>query len=176
LAQERLRAVETAAAFVGSPPEQIDRRVLQLMERVQALEKEVAALQKRSATADLASVLQAVVHVDGVPVLATEVAAADIDAMREMTDVLRERLQSGVIVLGSVINNKPTFVASVTRDVVEKGINASRLIKEVARVVGGSGGGRETMAQAGGRDPNKMSEALAGVPGLVERDLHGQAG
>jgi alanyl-tRNA synthetase len=64
-------------------------------------------------------------------------------------------------------------VASVTKDLVERGLNAGRLIKEVARVVGGSGGGRDTMAQAGGRDASKMGEALASVPGLVERGVRG---
>ncbi|MGQ9555318.1 MAG: alanine--tRNA ligase [Anaerolineae bacterium] len=173
LAQERLRAVETAATFLGSQPEQVDRRVLQLMERVQALEKEVAAYQKRLATAGLGSALQSVAQVDGIPVLATQVDAADIEAMRDMSDYLRERLQSGVIVLGAVINDKPTFVASVTKDLVQRGVNAAKLIKEVAKVVGGSGGGRDTMAQAGGRDASKMGEALAGVPELVGRSVRG---
>ncbi|MHB0876071.1 MAG: alanine--tRNA ligase [Anaerolineae bacterium] len=175
LAQERLRAVETAATFVGAVPEQLDRRVLQLLERVQALEKEVTVLQRRASTAGISTVLQTVEHVDGIPVLAAQVEAPDVDTMREMSDTLREKLHTGVIVLGAVINDKPALVASVTKDVVERGVNASKLIKEVAKVVGGSGGGRDTMAQAGGRDAGRLGEALGGVRELVERTIRGDS-
>jgi len=173
LAQERLRAVENAATFLSTTPEQVDRRVLQLMERVQSLEKDASGYQRQLAKASLGSALQSVIKVDGVSVLALQVEAVDIDSMREMTDFLRERLHSGVIVLGAVINDKPNLVAAVTKDLVSQGLNAGRLIKEVAKVVGGSGGGRDTMAQAGGRDASKIGEALAGVPSLVEQSVRG---
>ena len=75
-----------------------------------------------------------------------------------------------VIVLGAVINEKPNFVAAVTPDLVERGLKAGTLIKQVARVVGGGGGGRPTLAQAGGRDPHRLDEALSLVPEAV-RDL-----
>jgi alanyl-tRNA synthetase len=176
LAQERLRAAETAAAFASSTPEQIDRRVLQLLERVQVLEKEVTTLQRRASAAGLGSLLQAVEQVSGVAVLATQVEAADVDGMRAMCDSLREKLPSGVIVLGAVINGKPALVASVTKDAVDKGVNASKLIKEIASVVGGSGGGRDTMAQAGGRDASRLGEALGDVRAVVERTVRGDAG
>ncbi|MGI6208160.1 MAG: alanine--tRNA ligase [Anaerolineae bacterium] len=176
MALERLRALESAATFLGTKPEQLDRRVLQLMERVQALEKEVAALQRAASTARLSGALQSVVEVDGVKVLATQVDAPDVDTMREMTDFLRDRLQSGVVILGAVIDEKPAFVASVTRDLVDRGLSAAKLVKEVARVVGGGGGGRDTMAQAGGRDPSKIGQALAGVPALVQSSLQGASG
>ncbi|NPV07275.1 MAG: alanine--tRNA ligase [Anaerolineae bacterium] len=176
LALERLQAIESAATFLGTKPEQVDRRVLQLMERVQSLEREVAALQREAATARLSGALQNVAEVDGVKVLAMQVEAPDVETMREMTDFLRDRLQSGVVILGAVIDEKPAFVASVTRDLVGRGLSAARLVKEVARVVGGGGGGRDTMAQAGGRDPSKVSDALAGVPALVHTSIQGGSG
>ena len=172
LAQERLRAVENAATFLNVPPEQVDRRVLQLMEHSLALEKEVANLQKRLATASLANALQSVIKVGDVAVLAAQVEASSPETMREMSDFLRERMQSGVIVLGSVINGKPSFVASVTQDLVQRGLHAGNLVKEVAKVVGGGGGGREMMAQAGGKDASKIGEALASVPRLVQQAVH----
>ena len=170
----RLRAVEAAGTFLGCEPEQVDRRVLQLLERVQTLERELALAQKRAAVAALSSALQGVQKVEGIPVLAAQVEAESIESMREMTDYLRERLQSGVIVLGAVIGSKPTFVASVTKDLVERGISAANLVREVAKVVGGSGGGRETMAQAGGRDVSRIGEALAKVPSLVRTAVQAQ--
>jgi alanyl-tRNA synthetase len=159
---------------LGCEPEQVDRRVLQLLERVQTLERELALAQKRAAVAALSSALQGVQKVEGIPVLAAQVEAESIESMREMTDYLRERLQSGVIVLGAVIGSKPTFVASVTKDLVERGISAANLVREVAKVVGGSGGGRETMAQAGGRDVSRIGEALAKVPSLVRTAVQAQ--
>mgnify|MGYP000890132337 FL=1 len=171
LVMERMRAVEGAATFLGTKPEEVDRRVLQLMERVQALEKETTALQRQASTARLAGALQSVVEVEGVKVLATQVEATDVDAMREMTDYLRDRLETGVVILGAVIDQKPAFVATVSKDLVERGLSASRLVKDVARVVGGGGGGRDTMAQAGGKDPSKVAEALASAAGLIESAL-----
>ncbi len=170
---DRLHAVEGAATFLGTKPELVDRRVLQLMERIQSLEKEVSALQRQVSTTKLAGALQNVVDVGGVKVLATQVDAADVDAMREMIDFLRDQLQTGVVILGAVIDEKPAFVASVTKDLVGRGLSASRLVKDVARVVGGGGGGRDTMAQAGGKDPSKVGEALAGVAELVQAALQG---
>jgi len=174
LAQHRLRAVETAATFLGCAPDEVDRRVLQLMERVQALERKTSEMQKKLAMADLASALESVSHVDGVAVLATQVEASDVQTMREMTDYLRAKLQSGVIVLGAVIDNKPSFVASVTKDLVGRGLHAANIVKEVAKIVGGGGGGRDTMAQAGGRDASKLSDALASVPRLVGQSMRGE--
>ena len=111
--------------------------------------------------------LQQVQDVSGVKVLAAKVSAADVDTLREMTDWFRNRLGSGVVVLGAVINDKPSLVAAVTPDLVERGIKAGALIQHVARIVGGGGGGRPTLAQAGGRDASRLGEALAQVPALV---------
>jgi alanyl-tRNA synthetase len=90
-----------------------------------------------------------------------------------MTDWLRTRLGSVVLVLGAIIAEKPSFVAAVTPDLVEKGLMAGNVIKRVARVVGGGGGGRPTLAQAGGRDPRRLDEALALVPKVVQELLNG---
>jgi alanyl-tRNA synthetase len=76
-----------------------------------------------------------------------------------------------VVVLGAVINSKPTIIAAVTQDLVQRGLHAGNLVKEVARVVGGGGGGKPTMAQAGGKDAARLDEALAGVEGLVSKAL-----
>jgi alanyl-tRNA synthetase len=87
--------------------------------------------------------------------------------MRELSDWFRDKLGSGIIVLGAAIENKPMFIAAVTPDLVEKGYHAGNLVRQVANVVGGGGGGRPTMAQAGGVDLARLGEALALVPQLV---------
>jgi alanyl-tRNA synthetase len=93
--------------------------------------------------------------------------------LREMTDWFRDRLGSGVFVLGMVLDGRPALVASITQDVVEQGADAVGMVRGLGRVVGGGGGGRPTMAQAGGSDPDKLDEALARAAGILKRQLEG---
>ena len=97
---------------------------------------------------------------------------ATIEVMREMADRFRGKVESGVIVLGAVQNDKPIVLAAVTDNLLKSGLHAGNIVKEVAKVVGGGGGGRPTIAQAGGRDPEKLDEALAQVQGIVEKVLN----
>ncbi len=135
--------------------------------RIEKLERSLASAPK---TGDLAA--QAV-DVDGVHVLATRVDAPSVDALRFMGDSLRKSLPSGAAVLGSVIDDKPMFLALVTKDLVERGLHAGSLLKRVAAVTGGSAGGRPDMAQGGGKDVAKLDEALAVVPDAVREMLGG---
>jgi alanyl-tRNA synthetase len=109
--------------------------------------------------------------VAGANVLAAPVNVADVDGLRQMADWFRDKVRSGVAVFGAVINDKPMFVATVTGDLIERGLKAGDIVREVARIVGGGGGGRPDLAQAGGKDAGKLPEALAAVPGLVEKAL-----
>ena len=86
-------------------------------------------------------------------------------------DWLRDKLGTGVVVAGAVINDNPMLVAMVTKDVVEKGVNASAIVGEIAKTIGGGGGGRPESAQAGGKYPDKLSEALSLVPDIVSKSL-----
>jgi alanyl-tRNA synthetase len=117
------------------------------------------------------ALLLGVQDVGGVKVLSGQVQAADAETLREMTDWGRNRLGSVVTVLGAVIDGKPNLVAAVTPDLVERGLKAGTLIQQIAKVVGGGGGGRPTLAQAGGRDATKLGEALALVPKLIEEQI-----
>ena len=89
------------------------------------------------------------------------------EILREMGDLLRDRLKSAVIVLGTIYEDKPIFLAVVTPDLVAKGYNAGEIIKQVAKITGGGGGGKATFAQAGGKYKNKLDEALRLVKSLV---------
>jgi alanyl-tRNA synthetase len=173
LIQKRLGVLDAAATHLGAPPEEVDRAVLRLMGEMHEQQKALGQLRREMARLEFEALLQQVQDVGGVSVLSARVNAAEVETLREMTDWLRSRLVSVVIVLGAVIDEKPTFVAAVTPDLVERGLQAGNLVKRVARIVGGGGGGRPTMAQAGGRDPNRLDEALALVPSVVERSLNG---
>ncbi len=176
LVQKRLGVLDAAAAHVGAPPEEVDRAVLRLLGELHHRQKEIAELRRELARLEFEKLLQQAQQVADVRVLAARVHAADVETLREMTDWLRNRLDSVVIVLGAVIDEKPSFVAAITPDLVERGLEAGILIKQVARVVGGGGGGRPTLAQAGGRDPHRLDDALAVVPQAVRELLDGDAG
>jgi alanyl-tRNA synthetase len=176
LVQKRLGVLDAAATHLGAPPEEVDRAVLRLMGELHDRQKEISDLRRDLARLEFEKLVQQVQDVDDVQVLSARVQVADAEMLREMTDWLRNRLGSVVIVLGAVINDKPSFVAAVTPDLVERGLKAGSLIKQVARVVGGGGGGRSTLAQAGGRDPNRLDEALDQVPRVVGELLRGDGG
>jgi len=169
LVQKRLNVLDTAATHLGCPPEEVERAVLRLMGELHDQQKENADLRRGMARLEFEAVLLGVQEVAGVKVLAAQVQAADMETLREMTDWCRTRLGSVVIVLGAVVDGKPNLVAAVTPDLVERGLRAGALIQQVAQVVGGGGGGRPTLAQAGGRDASRLAEALALVPKLVEQ-------
>jgi alanyl-tRNA synthetase len=175
LVQKRLGVLDAAATHLGAPAEEVDRAVLRLMGEVHEQQKVLGQLRREMARLEFEALLQQVQDVGGVAVLSARAQAGEVETLREMTDWLRNRLDSVVIVLGAVIEEKPTFVAAVTQDLVERGLQAGSLIKQVARIVGGGGGGRPTMAQAGGRDPNRLDEALALVPKVVRESLGGDA-
>ena len=167
LVQKRLGVLDVAATHLGAPPEEVDRAVLRLLGEFHDAQKEISELRRDLARLEFESLLAQVQDVAGVPVLAARVQATDMDTLREMTDWFRNNLGTAVIVLGAVIDDKPNFVAAITPDLVERGLKAGDLVKQVARIVGGGGGGRPTLAQAGGRDAARLDEALASVPGAV---------
>jgi alanyl-tRNA synthetase len=148
--------------------------VLRLMGELHDRQKEIAALRRELAHSEFEALLRNVQQVDGVQIVAAQVQATDVETLREMTDWLRNQLGSVVIVLGAVIGEKPNFVAAITPDLVERGLKAGSLIKQVARVVGGGGGGKPTLAQAGGRDAQRLGEALDLVPRAVADLLAGE--
>lgn len=137
-------------------PDKIDK----LLQEQRELSREVERLKGKLAGAQSDELLQQVVEIEGIPVLAAKVEGLDAPALRSLGDRLRDKLESGVVLLGSVHGEKALFVAMVTPDVVSKGIKAGDIVKVAAQATGGGGGGRPDMAQAGGRDPDKIETAL----------------
>ncbi len=110
-------------------------------------------------------------NVKGVPVIAAELEDIPVKVLRELTDRFRNERDSGVILLASAPKGQPVLVAAVTENLVDRGLHAGEMIQVVAQAVGGGGGGRPTMAQAGGKDPEKIQQALDIVPGWVRDNL-----
>ena len=163
---------EQAAALLGGAGDELPQRVERLHDDLRAAHKEIETLTRKLARADFQTLLDDVIEVDGVPVLAARVDVPDADTLREMADWFRDKMQGGVIVLGAVIDDKPLLIAATTKALVqERGVHAGNLVRDLARIVGGGGGGRPDMAQAGGRDPAKLAEALDKVPALLREML-----
>jgi alanyl-tRNA synthetase len=171
LVQEYVNRLRATAAHLDAPMDEVDRKVVTLLDEVRNSQKEAARLRREIARRDFEGLLSHTQEVKGVKVLAAQVDADTMETLREMSDWFRDRLGSGVIVLGAAMNGRPGFVAAVTPDLVERGLNAGQLVKAVAQVVGGGGGGKPTLAQAGGKDVSRVGEALQIVPGLVAEQL-----
>lgn len=166
-------ALEEAASLLKSRPLEVSEKVERLLATLKEKEKEIERLQSRLASSSLALLLEKVQEVKGVKVLATEVEAMDPKGLREMADALKASLGSGVIVLGSVLNDRIHWVAMVTRDLTDR-LHAGRIVKEIAQLTGGSGGGRPGLGEAGGRDVSRIKEALAATLSIIQRELEGR--
>ncbi|MFA5535607.1 MAG: alanine--tRNA ligase [Bacillota bacterium] len=153
------------------PVTQVFDRVRNISQELKEKEKENEKLQQKLNFYQLENLLAEVKIIEGAKVLSTKVQAPDMDSLRSMGDLLKQKLGSGVIVIGSQIEDNVSFVATVTRDLVDKGIHAGLLVKEVAKMAKGGGGGRPDMAQAGGKDPSKLQEALDKTFELVKDQL-----
>jgi len=146
-----------------------------LLAQLREQQHEIENLRRELAQRDVDQLLGQTQEVGGVRVLALQVEAADINALREMADLFRDRLGSAVIALAAAIEGKPALVITATADLVARGFDAVKAVREVGQVVGGGGGGRPNMAQAGGRDAAKIPDALALIPQVVARTAWRQA-
>jgi alanyl-tRNA synthetase len=168
--QEQEARLQEAAAALKVPPQDVAQKIAQLTDSARSLERELARLKSRLASAQGDELADRVVEVKGVKVLAARLDAADAKALREAVDKLKDKLKSAAIVLAASDNGKVSLIAGVTPDLTGK-IKAGELVNFVAQQVGGKGGGRADMAQAGGTDPSKLPAALESVRSWIEQRL-----
>jgi alanyl-tRNA synthetase len=159
-----------AAAALKVPAAEIDTRIAQLIESAKATEKELARLKAKAAASAGDDLAESAVDVKGAKVVAAMQDGADAKALRETLDKLKDKLKSAAIVLGSAADGKVTLIAGVTNDLTSK-VKAGELVNHVAQQVGGKGGGRADMAQAGGTDAAALPKALESVRAWVEQRL-----
>jgi alanyl-tRNA synthetase len=161
-------ALREAAGILKIPPLELPQRLAKLVDEQRQLEKQLEALEARLAKTRAQELVAAARQISGIAVVAARVDGLDQDGLRAVADSVRERLGSGVLCLGSVKDGKVSLVSAVTKDLVSR-FNAGKLIQEVARAVGGGGGGRPDLAQAGGKDPSKLDAAIRLVHDWVAR-------
>ncbi|WP_321952795.1 alanine--tRNA ligase [Paraburkholderia bannensis] len=162
--------INAAAAALKAQPSELTQRIGQVQDQVKALEKELGALKSKMASSQGDELAGQAIEVNGVHVLAATLEGADSKTLRETVDKLKDKLKSAAIVLAAVDGGKVSLIAGVTAEASKK-VKAGELVNFVAQQVGGKGGGRPDMAQAGGTEPANLPAALAGVKGWVEAKL-----
>jgi alanyl-tRNA synthetase len=170
-ARDRLARLDRLSRQLNTPITDLESRVSTLLDENKALQKEVANLRRGNAREIFENLMVNLEAVQDFSVLRAVVDGVDMDGLREMADWFRDRVGSGVAVLSAVSDNKPLIIVAVTEDLNPRGIKAGDIVREVAKIVGGGGGGRPTLAQAGGKDPDKLPEAIDAVSGLIEQFL-----
>jgi alanyl-tRNA synthetase len=172
LMQELTRELDQAAGLLKGGRGDLLSRIEKLLKRQKELEKEVETLKSRLATAQAKDLMEEVRDIDGVKVLALEVQATDPKSLREYAVKFQDRLKSGIVVLGSAAGEKAMLIALVSQDLTKR-FPAGEIIKELAPTVGGSGGGKPDLAQAGGPDKDKVAAALQQAYEVVARKARG---
>jgi alanyl-tRNA synthetase len=158
------------SVILKAQPRETVRKVQAWSLQIRDLEKEIQQLTAKLAKAEVDSILEKVTEIRGVKVLAARVQAPDMENLRQTADMLRDKVSEGVIVLGALAEGKVNLVTIVNPSGLKE-LHAGKIIKEVAAITGGGGGGRPDMAQAGGKDPSKLGEALDKVPYIISQFL-----
>ncbi len=172
LIQNRFAILDRTASLVGSTPEQLPDKTLSLLDELSSTRKQVAVLRQGQVLVEFSQKLPNVTDINGIKVLSVKLSEANADSLRLMVDRFRQHYPTaGVVVLGSVTEGRPVIIAGVTEDLVSRGINAIELIKHVAAPVGGGGGGKPSLAQAGGKDASQLEAALNTVEPWVKEHL-----
>ena len=160
-----------AAKLIKASPDKLGEKIAHLLSENKSLHSEVESLKSKLAQDAMGDVMDQVAEVKGIRLLAAKVEGVDMNGLRELGDQLKEKLGEGVVVLASAADGKVSLVAMATKDAMDKGAHAGNLIKSIAGLVGGGGGGRPNMAQAGGKNPDGINEAIAKAKDVLKGQL-----
>ena len=165
--------LESLARMLQTPVGDLESRLDSYIQDTEELRRRLASLERNSLRAEAEALLSQVQDIDGVKLVAGRTSANSAEAMREMGDFLKAKLSSVTVALGAIVNGNPLLVTMVTPDLVEKGLHAGNIARDAARVMGGGGGGQPEMAQAGGRQADKLDDALRRVAELIVQGRQG---
>jgi alanyl-tRNA synthetase len=168
--QRVLATLRDAAGLLNVSEDQLLPALERQFEQIKGLEKQLEGLRRNAAGSQAQGLMEAVREVKGVRVLAAQVTGTGREALRQMVDSLRQKLGSGVVVLATAEDGKVALIAAVTKDLTQK-LHAGKIVQELAKMVGGSGGGKPDLAEAGGKDTSALESALRSIYPLVDRLL-----
>ncbi|MFC7372743.1 alanine--tRNA ligase [Fictibacillus iocasae] len=166
--KEQIQLLKDTASLLKSNLKDVPQKVESLQIQLKDAQREKESLASKLGSMEAGSLLDAKTEINGVSVIAKKVNAADMNALRAIVDDLKNKLESGIVILGAVNNEKVNIVAGVTKDLINQGHHAGNLVKIVATECGGGGGGRPDMAQAGGKDPKKLEAALQSAVEMIK--------
>jgi len=165
--KKRFASLENIAKLVHTLPDEVEEKVASTATAFETEQRQRMALERELAKLRTESLLGQIEEINGIKVLVARVPSSRIEILREMADFIRDKLKSVILVLGTISEERPVFLAAVTPDLVSKGYDAGKIVREVAKVAGGGGGGKPNLAQAGGKHKEKLDEALRLVKNLV---------
>ena len=160
LVWERFAREDGLASLLNTTPPELGSAVQRIQDENEDLRRQIAALERQNTLQAAEILLDTRQDINGVSVLAARTEASNADGMREISDWLRDKMGSGIVVLGAVINDRPTISVGITRDLVDGGADAREYARELGKIIGGGGGGRPDMAQAGGRNAERLDSAI----------------
>jgi len=169
--KEKERTLRKVSEIIKSNPDDVPAKVAQLVDEMKNIQRELASVKEKMANQSVSDLLGKAEDISGIKVLAVRMDQLDITALRNMTDTLKNRLGSSVVVLASGLDGKANMVISATKDAVNRGIHCGKIIGEAAKAAGGGGGGRPDMAQAGGKDVNGIDNAIAVALQMIRQQL-----
>ncbi len=170
--KEQEAKLSEAAKLLKTTPASVTEKIRHLLTEMKAMQSEIEALKSKAAKDALGDVMDQVREIKGVKVLASKIEGVDMNGLRDLGDQLKEKLGEGVVLLASVTDGKVSLMATATDGAIKAGAHAGNLIKAVASIVGGGGGGRPNMAQAGGKNPAGVDEAIAKAAEVIENQIH----
>jgi alanyl-tRNA synthetase len=168
---KQIKILKTIGMKLNSPVENLVSRVTNLQEELDLETKESDRLRQIIVNQEFTKELENIIQISDIPFLAKVIQEADINTLRNLTDRFKEKYPSGVVVLGSVINEKPMIIAAVTDDLISRGLHAGNIVKMLSGFIGGGGGGRPQLAQAGGKDPENLNKAINSAEDVVRNQL-----
>lgn len=169
---KKMTVLDSAAHLLKATDEKVPERIEGLYQEIKALQKTNESLSAKLSNAEASSILDQIEMIAGVNVLAQQVSVNDMNQLRNMVDDLKQKMDSGVILLAAENNKKVQLAAGVSNDLIENGLHAGNLIKQAAKLCGGGGGGRPDMAQAGGKNPEEINNALHYVAQYVQDNIN----
>ena len=173
LVWERFNREDALAGSLNTTPPELSGAIQRIQDENDELRRQIEALERRNTLQAAEILLDSRQDVNGVSVLAARTEASNADGMREISDWLRDKMGSGIVVLGAVINDRPTISVGITHDLVDDGADAREYARELGRIIGGGGGGRPDMAQAGGRNADNLDSAINGAYDLIRQKTAG---
>ena len=169
LVWERFNREDGLASMLNTTSPELGNAVQRIQDENDDLRRQLATLERQNSLQAAEIFLDSKQDINGVSVLSARTDASNADSMREISDWLRDKMGSGIVVLGAVINDRPTISVGITRDLVDGGADARDYARDLGRIIGGGGGGRPDMAQAGGRNADKLDDAIAAAADIVRQ-------